>query len=473
MKFIPRLLIHTFLLFAAVCSRAETMDSVYTFLNENRIFEWWDDGLITGEEAEEILSKIEEDNFAEACHLAEALALENCAPRGKPAEKERTTLEKAGSIKGFFAYKVKADSAGKIRDTFLDLDMNFYRFHLHLGSRQQLSYRHRGAEAYFGQIASREFHSQIGTDTLWGTALSYTLGKLRFQGVLDSALNLQAGLGYQKKGLSVGGFAWFHPEHPEGDVIQGQASSVVLQLKIPEGEIASWWQPGQKAPLTRLRLQKNFGKKDSLQISWQTSAYIHGKEIPEQAYLSSTYAKNKFTGTQAVAVSFPTRLGGRSDPWITKITANARVLSPLGTDSLKSRLKVSAESGPEFFRVAASASCAEATDHCPQNDLSLKLSSQGFSDFALGASIRTRHTRHQGFDAPRTEGTITYQPSPQLVSGITLMIPQGYPQRQFQVRTENFLGTGRIQSGLVVTFRRKQGENLHPIHGNFQIKLLF
>ncbi|MBR4559075.1 MAG: hypothetical protein IKO21_05855, partial [Fibrobacter sp.] len=47
-------------------------------LSEAQVFEWWDNGIIDGEEAQEILDKLEEGNMQEACILAEVYALEKC-----------------------------------------------------------------------------------------------------------------------------------------------------------------------------------------------------------------------------------------------------------------------------------------------------------------------------------------------------------------------------------------------------------
>ena len=454
-------------------------------VGESQVFEWWDDGLITGAEAEELLGKIQEGNPWEVCHLVEALALESCEVQAIPPDSIKAVPTRA-TPHGYVIYKSRLDSLGKTKDETFDLGISFYRMNLHLGSRKQLSYRNDGAEAYFGQIASREFHSQIGTDTLWGTAVYYPLGNFRVQAVLDTGFNLQAGFGLLRQGFSVSGFSWYHPagETRPADVSQvgsasisqagfatPQASSAGLQLKIPEGEIASWWQVGQRAPLTRIQIHKTFRKKDSLQVSWRTTAYFHGSEIPDQANLSATLQRNRFSGTQAISATFPTQWGDLQ--WNNRIAANARVFSPLGSDSLKARIKLSAEAGPPFLRGSASWTCLEASTRCDENDINLKWISQSVPDFTFGASIKDRHTRNKGFAPPQTEAFALYNPSDNLSAKISLIFPRGDPQRQTQIRSESFIGNEHFISSLVVTFRCTSQEKIHPIRGTFQLKWLF
>ena len=50
-------------------------------IDQAKIFDWWDDGLVTAEEASELLDMIQDGNFEEACLLSQALALETCAEK--------------------------------------------------------------------------------------------------------------------------------------------------------------------------------------------------------------------------------------------------------------------------------------------------------------------------------------------------------------------------------------------------------
>lgn len=53
-------------------------------LDEAAVFKWWDDGLISAEEATEMLNLLEEGNQEEACLLAETYSLEDCQPQQEP-----------------------------------------------------------------------------------------------------------------------------------------------------------------------------------------------------------------------------------------------------------------------------------------------------------------------------------------------------------------------------------------------------
>ena len=47
-------------------------------LDEAKVFDWWDNGIVTAEEATEILDLLEEGNQEEACLLAQVYAQESC-----------------------------------------------------------------------------------------------------------------------------------------------------------------------------------------------------------------------------------------------------------------------------------------------------------------------------------------------------------------------------------------------------------
>ena len=69
----------TLLLFLLAVAAPLTFAMENSSLNEAQVFEWWDDGIIDGDEAHEILDLLEEGNTQEACILAEVYALESCA----------------------------------------------------------------------------------------------------------------------------------------------------------------------------------------------------------------------------------------------------------------------------------------------------------------------------------------------------------------------------------------------------------
>ncbi len=436
-------------------------------ITESQVFDWWDDGLVTAEEAGEILDLLQEGNFEEACLLSQALALETCEGKSSGRKRSAPSL----TPEGYVSWTARMDSLGRLERQYTDVSVKFYRYTLHLGTRSQLAYKNAGSEAYFGQIASREFHSQIPTDTLWGAALFYPVGKFNIQGVLDTSLHWQGALGYSPtKNVTARIFYWDNLRTPR------ELSSSGFQLKSPWGEFSSWYQQGQDHPVMKLRVHQR-----SSGISWQTTAYYHGADVPEIARLSPTLLKNKFTGTQQVGASFPAL-------WNSKLSANAQVSIPQENDStgsrqggaaanpantLKGRLKVSAESGPDALRGLISVTCLEAESHCPEKDLRVKLTSGYFQQFTLEGAIKSRHTRGEGFSVPQSQVYLTYHPADQIKARVVLQFPKGLPQKNTLIRTETSIGTNHIQSELVVTFRRIQGENFHPVHGIAQLKWLF
>lgn len=433
-------------------------------VSESQIFDWWDDGLISGEEAQELFQLVEEENFEEACHLAEALTLETCQEKkapGKPKKvpkkkhTQRPSLEPHGSV----TWKIRVDSLGDEESRTLDIHLKFYRYTLRLGTHSQLAYKNDGAEAYFGQIASKEFHSLLPTDTLWGTALTYPIGKFSVQGVLDTAFNTQVQGGFRwSQDLSASLFLWRY----------SQTISAGLQLHSSWGEIAGWWQQGQDKPLIKIQLQNRTKKSKDLPLvlSWKTSAYLHGKDVPEVSNLSNTLLKNKLSANQMISAGFP-------QLWNSLFTANLRVLAPLENDSLKTRLKVALESGPSLLRIATSGTCQELNDYCRQKDLKFKVTSEGIGDYALGATLKTRHTRDRGFSAPQVETQGIYQPSKGFFTKLALVFPKGNPQKHTQIRTETALGLDFFTTSMMFTFRKTDSSSFHPVHGIFQLKWLF
>lgn len=434
-------------------------------LDETKVFEWWDDGLVTPEEASEILDLIQEGNFEEACRLSETLALESCEEKISGPKKKRPVKASTPkrdrkvsvfSPEGYVAWTARMDSLGNLEKQFTDMNIRFYRYSLHLGSHSQLAYRNEGHEAYFGQIASNEFHSLLPTDTLWGTSVIYSLGNFQLQGTLDTSLYWNGRLGYKfQKNASASIFYWDSFRIPQ------EIASGGIQLRLPWMDLSGWYQRGQDFPLLKIRLhQKTTG------FSWQTTAYFHGKDIPEISRLSTTLLKNRFSGTQQISLT-------AASLWNSRITANARLMIPQENDSLKGRLKVTAESGPSALRGLFSVTCLEAQQQCPENDFRWKVSSGFLPDFTLEGDVRSRHTRRKGFSVPRIQGSVTYHPADQIKARLVLQFPRGAPQEKTQIRTETTIGTNFIQSQLVVTFQRVRTQEFHPVHGLIQLKWLF
>jgi hypothetical protein len=191
----------------AVLAAAETE------LNEAQVFEWWDDGIIDSDEAREILDLLEEGNTQEACMLAEVYALESCASRDPvPAKTKKNKETKVRQKKpkqesrpsltphGFVEWRGRTDSLGHFESQHTEIRIQFYRFTLRLGTQSLLTYKNAGSEAHLGQISTKELHSAIPLDTLWGTALYYPLysplGTFRLGGLLDTAKTIRPSIGF-------------------------------------------------------------------------------------------------------------------------------------------------------------------------------------------------------------------------------------------------------------------------------------
>ena len=162
--------------------------------DEAQVFEWWDDGIITPEEAEEIFSRLEEENYDEACLLAEVYAQEPCPKPAQPKAKPSQNAQKLPTIvpHGYVSWKGWYNSDGHLKKHRKELQLQFYYFKLRLGSQELLSYHRDNFEAHFGQVSTTEFHSHIPLDTLWGATLLYPISKFRFGAFIDSSKTFNA-----------------------------------------------------------------------------------------------------------------------------------------------------------------------------------------------------------------------------------------------------------------------------------------
>ena len=192
-------------------------------LDEAKVFEWWDSGVIDGDEAREILDLIEEGNLQEACMLAEVYALESCATekqlekQHRKASGKKTQAKDAAHISaahvgtensqkqdtrpsviphGHIEWRGRTDSLGHLENERTELRLDFYRYSLRLGTQSLLTYKNAGSEAHLGQISTKELHSNIPLDTLWGTAAFYPIWKFRLGAFLDTAKTTRASLGF-------------------------------------------------------------------------------------------------------------------------------------------------------------------------------------------------------------------------------------------------------------------------------------
>lgn len=466
-------------------------------LDEAKVFEWWDSGVIDGDEAREILDLIEEGNLQEACMLAEVYALESCATENRREKPHRKMSGKKAQGKdaahistahvgaensrpsviphGYIEWRGRTDSLGHLESERTELRLHFYRYSLRLGTQSLLTYKNAGSEAHLGQISTKELHSNIPLDTLWGTAAFYPIWKFRLGALLDTAKTTRASLGFvYDKGTELELAYWRHQHTGTGDsseTLHTERHSISAAAKGNWGNVAAWWIPenGRDIPLFKMQLHYR-EKTDFATVAWKADAYLHGDSLPREAHLSSTIASSRFWGSQTLAVT-------AADSWRSKFGVNARTIIPLRSDSCKTRMKASAATGPAILRSEASATCLQAEEHCRQNDLALKIRStrdiESGEQLAFNGKIRARHTRGKGFDPPLYEAGATYALDSFNSAGVAVAIPKGSPARELQVRSSAEVGTDFLQLSLAVTFRRTSETPLHPLHAAFFARFIF
>ena len=482
-------------------------------LGESKVFDWWDNGIITAEEATEILDLLEEGNQEEACLLAQTYAQEPCDETASSKTRAGSTLGKISSGKksakvptrpnltphGYIDWKGRIDSTGHLESHRTELQVQFYRYTLRLGSQELLAYKNRGSEAYFGDISTRELHSQIPLDTLWGTALLYPFGNFHVAGLLDTAKTTQFRLGYGRRGItSVEAFYWhdFGNIQQTSDSLQAHTHSLGMQTKFPFGQVAAWWQYGQEFPLIKVQLYGsekkerdgengadnanagktvskagqngagNSGQGGAVTYSWRTTAYIHREEFPRYARLSKTIQKSRFWGSQSLSVRAPDLLD-------TRVSADGTLIEPLDADTMAVRLKLGAESGPDFLRLSASVTCRDAGSNCRVTDWKGNLNASPWDLWVLGTSVRVRHTRPEGFAPPHLELSNLFRDFSQNYTKFTLIAPKGRPQDDLRLRTEFLISGDFLDFSLVCTFKGMERLEPIPVRGFAEAKVRF
>lgn len=455
-------------------------------LDEAKVFDWWDNGIITAEEATEILDLLEEGNQEEACLLAQVYAQESCedppsrvAQPKSPRRRDKTPKGKVPTRPslaphGFVDWKGRIDSAGHLESHRTELQVQFYRYTLRLGSQELLAYKNQGSEAYFGDISTRELHSQIPLDTLWGTALLYPLGPFHVAGLLDTAKTTQVRLGYGQRGTGSAEIFYWHgfgngtqaSDSLQADAQATEIHSLGLQAKTPFAQVAAWWQYGQEFPLIKILLYGSENTSHPVVFSWRTTAYIHRQDIPRWARLSSTIQKSKYWGSQSLSMRAPDLLN-------TKVTANAGLISPLDADTMAVRLKLGDESGPEFLRAAASVTCRDAGTNCRVTDWKGGLNASPWEFWVLGASVRVRHARPEGFAPPHLELSNLFRDLSKNYTKFTLIAPKGRPQDDLRLRTEFLISGDFLDFSLVCTFKGMERLEPIPVRGIAEAKVRF
>lgn len=515
-----------FAIFLAVPHANAKITPMDDALSEAKVFEWWDDGLIDGNEASEMLDLLEQGNLEEACLMAEVLVQESCPAKEK--SESRPAKQKKGksngnedkllkTLHGHVLLKTRTDSLGHVKNFYKALSLQFYHFTLKLGNQNILSYNHQGAAAHLGQISARELGNLIPMDTLWGTTASYDIHGFQVAGFLDTALNWYGKLGYAfgsvaKQRTDIDFTYWHTAEN----------SSVELQTSFPFGEVAAWWQMGQRLPLVKIQLQGNetlddsessFGKTRKAKAAnffWKTTAYIHGDSVPTLSNISRSILKNRFWGAQTIGFNL-------KDDWNSKLTANVGATAPIalgrdvtgendaagsgnantqgsntlgnaatakgssgakamGADSASLRFKLTAESGPQAVRGTLSATCLEASDACLLSDWKLQLASNWKLPQPLGESIqflasaKTRFSRENLFQKTQLDAGSVYRISGSNWISLGLKLPDSNPQKQIQIKNALSLALENLKCTMSITFRRTQDQDFHPIHADMQIK---
>ncbi len=454
-------------------------------VSEAQVFEWWDAGVITPEQAEEMLSLLDDGELEEACLMAEVYAQESClAPDAASANRKKTSKTKKRTKSqtqtdkaptrpslaphGLILYKARFDSLGHQESHREELQVSFYRYTLKLGSQELFAYKNSGSEAYFGQISSRELHSHFLLDTLWGTALLYPIGRIHVAGLLDTSMVTQFRLGYRfgKTGFAEGIY-WETRARENGD----RERSVALQTKSSAGKISAWYKQGADAPLVKADLHGGDGEDDrvgseALSLSWRTTAYYHGDSVPDLARLSSTILKSRLWGSQTISAKAKKAMN-------TLVSVNVRIINPLHSDSVSSRIKGTVQSGPAFLRGTAQATCLEAQDNCEKMDYRGALEWTATEHLRTGASARTRHTRHEGLSTPNLEAHLQFQDNPGNFARISVKFPETHPEKRLQIQNEGHFSAGFLEVSLVTTFKKSAEKGLHPSQGNITVKVSF
>lgn len=448
--------------------------AIGTSVTESDIFEWWDDGIISQDEAEDILLLLEEGNDEEACALAEIYAQEPCQSANtadtQPSQKNSPKKGRGASLTphGYVLWKGRVDSTGHLISHREELQITFYRYTLRLGSQELLSYKADRYESYFGDISTKELLSQIPLDTLWGTASFFPIGKFYIGGLLDTSLTAQFQAGFTHKQVNANAMYW----NTDG------ISSALLQAHLGGLSFALWQQQEQRFPLIKMKFQYRETEKQARELgrnyrlSWNTSAYIHGSEIPAHARLSSSILKNKFWASQNISATIPQFSN-------TKISGNANISAPLNADTLNARFKVTVESGPPILHATAATTCLNAADHCEEGIWNLKMASQfGKSEaILLDAQVKMRHNRHKssykGFKAPRLEAGISYLEAPRNKFRLAAIFPKGTPTEGITLRNESEIASGNLGCTLVVDFKQSKKSRMHPEKGIFSVNIAF
>lgn len=431
--------------------------------SEANVFEWWDDGIVTAEEAEELLALLEEGNTEEVCILAESYAQITCITPNVSTQNLEITPH------GYIQWKGHMDSTGHLVNHYEKLQLSFYRYTLQLGSHNMLSYKAKNYEAYFGKISTNELHSIIPTDTLWGSAFRFPLGNFRLGALLDTSLNMQGHISYiLSKGVHVDAMLWKSTENKSG----------TLQFTLPGFKMSTWFQPNETIPLIKIQSSERASKKaiqkneSIFSYTRSTNIYVHGNTVPEHAKLSSSILKNKLWFTQSFTFA-------SLNKYNIKFGSNIRANMPLNADTLNNRIQVNAGMGPEIFNAGLIVSCTDISDNCSQSSLKLSASSNFEIEkqtLQMNGSAKIQSSKQKEFSEsvkePRIETSIAYLDINAGKAKFSVIFPKAKPN-EFTLRGEFGLGSKYFESNFIAEFVKKEIGKIHPNKAFLQAKLNF
>ena len=459
------LLFFALIIFATAQANAEESSTAAPPLDAAQVFEWWDNGIITPEEADEIFSRLEEENYDEACLLAEVYAQEPCAISNKNSKKKQHKKQKSKTAKsaqsakiaqsppiiphGRASWKGQYDSDGHLKKKREELQIQFYYFKLHLGSQELLSYRRDGYESHFGQISTLEFHSHLPLDTLWGATLRFPIGKFHLGAHIDSSKTFHTQIEFHpNRQNELTAAFWKFPD----------AGAIALQARTTLGQISAWYQFGQDLPLVKIQLQS-----EKEHLSWKTTAYIHGDSIPQGLNLSKGIADNRLWASQTVNVQWPEALN-------TILSAKARVLSAIASDSVNARFKIALTSGPGRLRTSFSATCLDANDNCSSTEWNGNVESD-WNTLAFKANAKVRHENNRT-KPPKIELGASYHSSLALAK-LTIAFPQMNPAKSISLQNEVKLDNDWFGCDFVFAFKKTKTKLFSPSYAHLQTNLKF
>lgn len=445
---IKKLFIFALALFASTAIHAQ--ESTTAPFSNAQVFEWWDDGIITSEEADEIFTRLEEENYNEACLLAEVYAQEPCTKQAPSKSAAQSNAQKAPSLipHGHLTWKGQYDSEGHLKKHREELQIQFYYFKLRLGSQELLSYHRDNFEAHFGQVSTQELHSHIPLDTLWGTAFLYPIGKFRLGALLDTSKTFHAQLTFHAdRSNEIGATFWKFPD----------ATALVLQARTTLGQISAWYQFGQDLPLVKIQLQS-----EKNQLSWKTTAYLHGDSLPQGLNLSKGIAENRLWASQTITAKWP-------EAYNTALSAKTRILSPIASDSVSARFKISLESGPERFRPSFSVTCTEASDNCNRTEWNGTLQST-WKPLTFQASAKLTHADET--KPPRLELGVTYRTN-LATAKLTIAFPEIKASKGLSVQNEVKMDNDMLSGNFVFAFKKTKTKDFHPNYAHIQFSIKF